>query len=199
MVGFLDRSGAAFDDGFEDEAVRLATTVRVLLHDTGASTSLLTHLGVKDTLRFANTIPEWFAIAPGQNWVIPMCALAPIYFPPDGRPAAHRAWLDDAPARSFDAFAVWWDEAVTALGENQTFSRKDHVLALANKEGGAHVDPRLDAAWRTLTRDSSVRVVWRPESGAGQGIEVDGAARATMRQIAHEVVTTLRGQLFDLL
>jgi hypothetical protein len=34
QLGFLERSVAAFDQGYEDEAKRLAVTLRVLLHDT---------------------------------------------------------------------------------------------------------------------------------------------------------------------
>lgn len=46
-VGFLKRSCWLFDQGHEDEALRIATSLRVLFHDTDASTSLLTHLGMK--------------------------------------------------------------------------------------------------------------------------------------------------------
>jgi hypothetical protein len=52
---FLGRSSHAFDAGAEDEAVRLATVIRVLVHDTPNSTSLLTHLGVKEQLTYVDT------------------------------------------------------------------------------------------------------------------------------------------------
>ncbi|MFJ5956563.1 hypothetical protein ACIQC5_11475 [Paenarthrobacter sp. NPDC092416] len=41
QLEFLDSSCAAYDSGSRSEAKRLATTVRVLLHDTKQSTSLL--------------------------------------------------------------------------------------------------------------------------------------------------------------
>lgn len=47
----------AYDQGYNGEAKRLALAVRVLVHDTGNSTSLLTHLGKKD-IRFYAT-PTW--------------------------------------------------------------------------------------------------------------------------------------------
>src|SRR5208283_1964913 len=45
---FLRSSAAAFDSGQTDEAIRMAVSMRVLLHDTKASTSLLTHLKAKN-------------------------------------------------------------------------------------------------------------------------------------------------------
>src|SRR4051794_34571370 len=49
QVQFVRRSASLYDQGAEDEALRLATALRVVLHDTKSSTSLLTHLGLNDT------------------------------------------------------------------------------------------------------------------------------------------------------
>ena len=52
QLGFIERSCASFDAGFYDEAIRIAVSIRILLHDTKSSTSLLTLLGAKGiTLR----------------------------------------------------------------------------------------------------------------------------------------------------
>jgi hypothetical protein len=57
QLGFLERSSAAFDEGYEDEAKRLAVTLRVLLHETTQSHSLLRQLGLlPDT--FLDTAPN---------------------------------------------------------------------------------------------------------------------------------------------
>lgn len=45
QLGFLERSADAFDNGYEDEAKRMATAIRVLVHDTNQSISLLKQLG----------------------------------------------------------------------------------------------------------------------------------------------------------
>src|SRR5438874_7396909 len=55
QLRFLRRSAAAFDGGEEDEALRLAAIIRVLLHDTGASHSLLGQLGVKESFTYLDT------------------------------------------------------------------------------------------------------------------------------------------------
>src|SRR3954465_14733121 len=47
QLGYLRRSARLFDEGDRDEAIRIAVTIRVLLHDTGVSTSLLSLAGSK--------------------------------------------------------------------------------------------------------------------------------------------------------
>ena len=44
QIGFLERSSAAYDEGYHDEAKRIAVVVRVLLHDTQSSHSLFEQL-----------------------------------------------------------------------------------------------------------------------------------------------------------
>ncbi|WP_205064486.1 hypothetical protein [Pantoea coffeiphila] len=44
QLSFLKRSCEAYDAGATDEAIRMATVIRVLIHNTRASTSLLKHL-----------------------------------------------------------------------------------------------------------------------------------------------------------
>jgi len=54
QLGYLERSAARYDSGQLDEGIRIATTIRVLVHDTRNSTSLLSHLGAK-SIAFATT------------------------------------------------------------------------------------------------------------------------------------------------
>lgn len=49
---YLMASAARFDEGYHHESKRLAVTLRVLVHDTRDSASLLGQLGVKDTLSY---------------------------------------------------------------------------------------------------------------------------------------------------
>src|SRR5208282_5140661 len=46
QVGFLESSCAGFDRGNEAEAKRIAASLRILLHDTDSSKSLLGQLGM---------------------------------------------------------------------------------------------------------------------------------------------------------
>ena len=55
QMQFFRSSSAAYDAGNTTEALRLAVSLRVLLHDTPQSTSILSQLGVKTDLAFVNT------------------------------------------------------------------------------------------------------------------------------------------------
>ena len=62
----------------------------------------------------------------------------------------------DRAAPTSVSFTRWWEEVVIRDRTGQVFSRKDLVLALANKEGGAHVDPLLDDRYAGLVRFHSM-------------------------------------------
>jgi hypothetical protein len=55
QIRYLRRSCAAFDSGHEDEAPRIAVSLRVLLHETKLSKSLLSQMGLISTLQFLDT------------------------------------------------------------------------------------------------------------------------------------------------
>jgi hypothetical protein len=51
----LKRSCESYDAGHTDEAIRVATIIRVLIHDTKNSTSLLNHLGASN-IQLSSTV-----------------------------------------------------------------------------------------------------------------------------------------------
>ena len=55
QLRFLRNSSSSYDNGFEGEAKRLAVTIRILVHDTKNSTSLLHQLVIKHKLKMLNT------------------------------------------------------------------------------------------------------------------------------------------------
>ncbi len=68
QLGFLKRTAKLFDEGYEDEGVRLATVMRVLFHDTfhpktrkPNSISLLTHLAMREGCTMLATPPTQLA------------------------------------------------------------------------------------------------------------------------------------------
>ena len=54
QIAFMQNSASSYDNGFEDEAKRLAGVIRVLVHDTSQSTSLLSLLDKKN-IKFYNS------------------------------------------------------------------------------------------------------------------------------------------------
>jgi hypothetical protein len=57
QLAFIARSANAFDAGATEEAKRIATAVRVLVHDTKASISLLRQLSLKETAFRDTAVP----------------------------------------------------------------------------------------------------------------------------------------------
>lgn len=186
QLAFMRTSAKSYDNGFKGEAKRLAVVVRVLVHDTGSSSSLLGQLNLK-AVSFCDTSydhdpTKYFhsfhglamaRVGPSGGEFIPRCALPPKPF--------------DEPLR-FVPFDEWWRKVVVVDAKRNKFTRQELVLTLSNKEGGTHVDPKLDAAYAALTRQSTMAIGYKYKDKEG---ETPGIELASMRQIAHEVLSTL--------
>ena len=201
QVGYLRTSAAAFDDGREEEASRLALSVRVLVHDTGASRALLSQLGVLDDLRFVDTSVKQGVtkqqLADGSTMfrqTMSPGGLAVIHY--DGADFAFIPGLND-PYGQRVPFAAWWNQelvpatsthAAPDVARFDAITRRTLVLEMANTDGGAHIDPTLDEQYAAfLAHEHGVTF-----TVAGGAAIRGSAARASMRQIAFELLTTLQ-------
>lgn len=128
---FLRNSANAYDAGHVEEAVRIGTVIRVLLHDTKTSVSLLMHMGVKESLRLITTAKT---VSADQLVNIDFAEfMAGMTF---GNDLKYDPPPKDSPAT---VCTDWWTQPV--FYRNQIFyTRQDVVLSAANKDGGAHVD-----------------------------------------------------------
>jgi hypothetical protein len=178
QIYFLKNSCTSYDNGFKKEAKRLAVTIRTLVHDTTRSISLLTHLSRKNIDFYNTSLPF------DEENLSPFTGLTGIRSSSEG--IEHWPFLDDGhPSRYANPwikFDDWWNSVVINDHKNQ-FTRKKLVLAVANQDGGAHVDSKLDHGYSNLTKNNSVS--WTYEEPINQ-IEL-----ASLRQIAHEVLKTL--------
>jgi hypothetical protein len=185
-VSFLKASAKSFDAGCEAEAKRLAVTLRVLLHDTASSSSLFEQLGVKSQMRFTDTAARIIPtnLLPEAPGLVLMQMTA-------GGSATYIAPLDAVPlppSRIYPParFDDWWTLEFARDTERTLWCRKKFVLTMANKEGGAHVDPNLNAAYERLARHNGFGFSYA-SSDTGPFIPFEGnAAAVSVRQIAHE-------------
>jgi hypothetical protein len=152
QLNFLHRSAEAFDTGETDEAIRLAVTIRVLLHDSRSSTSILKRLKACDIclLSTCEPIPPDVVFSNGSMFFHGVVKTR------QGLRAGVRASLGDGPPirpRSLPS-KNWWNQVVFVLshGTDRRISRKDIVLTAANKDGGAHVDQGLTPQYENLKR-----------------------------------------------
>jgi hypothetical protein len=181
QVSFLKASCAAFDTGFNGEVKRLAVSARVLVHDTTKSTSLLTLTNRKGIQFFDSADPYDDANLIGHSSLVQIQLGSP-----GAKPKPH---LDDVlEARDTD-FETWWNGVVLVDAQRNEFSRRDIVLSLANKDGGAHVDHKIDEAYNNLRKNNAQG--WITVDEAGREVPAEDNVPATMRQIAHELLRTL--------
>lgn len=190
QLAFMELSASAFDAGAESEAKRLATAIRVLVHDTGSSLSLLSQLGLKAQLTYIDTAepinPHNLLPTPGLVTMQVTAGVGGAYVAPLGI-------LSPPRIKPNTPFHAWWNETVTKIGSVE-YSRKDFVLTVANKEGGAHVNPKLDRRWAELTRDNALAFMYAEEPDIEKPFERDPAL-ASVRQITYELSRTLKEQL----
>ena len=156
--------------------------VRVLVHDTKSSTSLLSHLNAKGILLLSTVTgrPD----------------LAMKYFHgmgmarehPDGRreliPSFSLPLSSSIPADS------WWSETVFVLETGEVLTRKSIVLAAVNQDGGAHVDLDVSSGYRALATDGAAGTYTR-DTGAGYAlVSASDAHLVALRQMGYELLNS---------
>jgi len=200
QVRFLQCSATSFDEGYEGEARRLAAVMRLMLHDTNRSMSLMKQLGVKEQLRYLDTAEpidqKNLVSTPGlamMEFSASQDLARGCYIPRfQGKPPG----LCDGP---FIKFEQWWNEHVTKDDLGRLFSRRDFVLNVANRDGGTHVDPSLDSAYADLTRNNSMGW-WLSTHTRETEIPFEGnLAFVAIREIAFELDQSLHRDLLHLL
>ena len=181
QIEFIKSSATSYDNGFSGESKRLAVAVRVLLHDTVKSTSLLSLLGQKNIDYLDTSFPIDESNKMSHSGLVQMSL--------GDRKSISLPLLDDGPFSRKASFELWWNGIVFVDKNRNEFSRKDIVLSLANKEGGAHVDKTLDVKYADLRKGNSLG--WYDVTPDGVQTPSEDQVPASMRQIAHEVLKTL--------
>lgn len=151
QLRFLKNSMHEFDNGDEVEAVRMATTLRVMFHNTEKSKSLYNQLG--DSNVVFKTSGRYFPNNLLTSWVLMSIIVdgnGSRYIPIIEENSNNRVFYLD--------FEDWWNEIIFDDKVN-VFTRKDVVLYAANKEGGAHFDDKIPEKFSNLVKYNSLGVV----------------------------------------
>lgn len=178
QLGYIERSANQFDKGHRDEAARIAVTIRVLLHDTPSSTSLLTLMGAKNNITLASKTsddshifqkyPDIKGFQKTSLISISLKGCAP----------------DLSPASRFTDVPTWWEECIIAQPPYLNVSRRNVVLWVANKDGGAHVDSTVPALYQWLKDDGTLGAI---ELG-GNLEEITDGPNTLLRTMASEIL-----------
>jgi hypothetical protein len=156
QLEFLKTSVDAYDGGQTSEAKRLATTLRVLLHDTTHSKSLLGQLRMKGQDFYDSSAYERFNQTPWD--VAVYTGLIGHYMNAETNEVSYVPALDytgDNTPR-WIPFEDWWTITVIKDEVGNRFTRRDLVLTMANQDGGAHVDPVITGKYAALARNNSL-------------------------------------------
>lgn len=97
-------------------------------------------------------------------------------------------------------FDNWWNQIVIRTIGGSKFSRKKIILAIANQDGGAHVDPSMEEDYYNLTRLNSAQHYYSDNIDGSNGLPEQipfnqlkpvyppFSVYYSIRQIAHEVL-----------
>ena len=180
QLKFLERSCEAYDNGYIDEGIRIATIIRVLVHNTSHSTSLLKHLNATTINLATNGLdpaPQSIMYIGGQIKL-------------ENGKISYGPNLGSSPFAGHIPLSKWWDQVVMVVDKGHRITRRQIVLGAANSDGGAHVDIKLDRAYAALARDGVLGVIYQVSNGVGSSKPVSGAHLVSLRQMAYELLNS---------
>lgn len=198
----LKKACRDFDDGHENAARAIAVAIRVLVHDTNMSTSLIKAVEIasqgavvrKSYLSYVNTCAKIDGRIPEPCWAfvkLQFLVRNPVklrYLAPLGE--------SETVKKANDSFDNWWDRQIILIdGQGQRFTRKKIVLSIANQDGGAHVAIDVSKDYYDLTRNNTLGnsiSISRDGEAISASSEKSNIAFAVVRQIAHELLLTLQ-------
>ena len=185
QLRFLQRSCVIFDQGGQDEALRMATSMRVLFWDKGRNTSLISHLQLRDgrmlsTSRGHGDYRDYLA------YRIDLTSPTPITIQP----------MLGTAFRTI-TFNEWWCHESVFVYEGERYSRQTIVLSAAHKDGGAHVDRDLERYYEVLSSGrfafgitGDLKYHGAPPFEQGVTQYAENAHLSLLRQFAHEVLAS---------
>jgi hypothetical protein len=198
QLRYIATSCREFDDGNHDEAIRIATSLRVIFHQTGKSTSLLTHLSATYTrIRTSVFKPPY-----PQDWFSPLASIKTkvhvdknrVKTPPDASPLevvsppTYRPLINKVPFKRYISAPDWWGSEPAMIFHKKKITRKDIVLWAANKDGGAHVDDTLPADYIHINNCIQIGVNMSGADSHRVTITAKDAHFAALRQMGFEVL-----------
>jgi len=145
QMDFLRASLRGFYGGDFAESVRIATIIRVLVHESRRSKPLLMQAKPNGLeLPILGNVGEW----PGEEQILGFVVGVRI-----GQTLAPAVDLGSS-HYALSTIGAWWNRTVftfpSRLSTQLTYRRKQVVLILANREGGAHIDENEDPDYARL-------------------------------------------------
>jgi hypothetical protein len=181
----LRKSIKEFESGDLSEGIRIAIAIRVLVHETGPSKPLLAQLTHNYLqLEILDRKPKPIAAGPpGTRAAVVMSV--PINVTISDRGVFFNSQLSGETYVP-SVLGRWWTRNCLVLPGLGGFTRKEIILGLANKEGGAHVDVNLPRRYRQLLASRQLQIGWNNE-----GVSPLNLSRFMTAQAAAELLDSL--------
>lgn len=182
-----------YDEGVSAAAISMAARLRVLLQEgktNKGNKSLLSQLGLKDSITFLSSAYRRADNLPA-DMVEVSSFLALVNIHNDGSSVTFVPHLDDLPLGKYEemSFDEYWNQEIFLDELSNHFTRCEIVEFAALQDGGQHEDPSLTQKYAELTRKNSLG--WKV-GNSKEWKDLVGAERASIRQIAHEVLRSLK-------
>lgn len=189
QIDFLESSSERFDQGRESEAIRLAQQLRILFHQTHHSKALVYQANLASqkmltSRRNDKGVYGFLAIK------IALDSERPIWSAP----------LLEKNAKYLRGINLgeWWQSEKIFSMDEKSYTRKSIILSMANKDGGAHVDPvledyylRLCEGEQGLKLTGDLQFNGSPPFPQGVSQSVNNMHFALVRQFAYEALSTV--------
>lgn len=188
QIGLLLHACESYDKGYEAIGKHIAIILRVLLHNTNRSKALLYQLGLRN-IKYYDT-----AGIVDPNNLLSDCRLVSMRMSSEGGryiPKMHSH--PNIEEYFIIKFAKWWNNPVYQDKNHKTMHRRDLILNIANTDGGGHVDPRLDELYYEFSRKNELG--WMFNRGDVVKAFEGRPELACIRQIAYEVLLTMKGEV----
>ena len=139
------------------QALHVATTIRVLVHESAASKPLLKQLDPN----YLNLTIQEKEIRPaaqptGTQATVFHCPVSARISFPQGRVVLLTGM--DLPEYAQSMLGSWWGNACMVLPGIGAVTRKELILGLTNKEGGAHVDADISKKYQLLLQSKFLSI-----------------------------------------
>jgi hypothetical protein len=187
QLRFIERSCEAYDQGYTDEAIRIATQIRVIVNPGGKkSRSLLQHLN-SGRIPLLSTSEG----ASDRSDLSMVVGLGSFRFSSDGQTATGKYYpgLDNALHREYIKADRWWKQ-VTLVMEGTRYSREAIVRDTANKDGGAHVAATLTPEYERLTTPGVIGDLVEVSGGVETRTPISDIHFVCIRQMAYELLNS---------
>ncbi|MEE8056308.1 MAG: hypothetical protein V3T17_00520 [Pseudomonadales bacterium] len=174
-------------------SLSISTAIRVLLHDTNNSISLLAHLGKKDIAFLStNFTNDKDLIHLGLVRKINVGVSNGIGGEVKYWPLCDERYFSSPKEQHRIQFEQWWNTEEIFCSGKSKLTRKDLVLSMANKDGGAHFDTKVQEKYDNFRyKWSGGSTLVGTKSGISRGYD-NIPVYPAIRQIGHEILCTLK-------